>query len=67
MMEARTYDSEFRIKKRVTKIEVLEKRKLIAVYKTLNDFDVKHASDSNGFFYNINGFSDECIEVLERF
>jgi len=63
-MEKRKYDSEFR-KKMVTKIERLEKRELIAVYKTLNGFGASYSSNSNGFFYNVNRFSDECIEALE--
>jgi hypothetical protein len=63
-MEARKYDSEFR-KKMVTKIERLDKRELIAVYKALTGFGVEHSSNSNGFFYNVNRFSDECIEALE--
>ena len=65
-MVARKYDSEFR-KKMVTRIERLEKRELIAVYKALMGFDVGHSSNSNGFFYNVNGFSDDCIEALESF
>jgi hypothetical protein len=63
-MEARTYDSEFR-KKMVTKMEGPEKRELIAVHKTLNNCGVEHPSNSNGFFYDVNGFSDECIVAIE--
>ena len=65
-MGNRKYDSEFR-KKMVTKIEGLDKRELIAVYKTLNRFGVEPSSNSNGSFYNVNGFSDDCIEALESF
>ena len=63
-MEARKYDSEFR-KKMVNRIEGLDKRKLIAVYKALMGFGVERSSNSNGSFYNVNGFSDDCIEALE--
>ena len=65
-MEARKYDSEFR-KKMVTRIEGLDKRELIAVYKALMGFGVERSSNSNGSFYNVNGFSDDCIEALESF
>ena len=65
-MVARKYDSEFR-KKMVTRIEGLEKRELIEVHKTLNGFGVERSSNSNGSFYNVNGFSDDCIEALESF
>jgi len=65
-MVARKYDSEFR-KKMVTRIEGLEKRELIEVYKTLNGFNVERSSNSNGSFYNVKGFSDDCIEALDFF
>ena len=61
----RKYDSNFR-KKLVIKLQKLtHKQNLLDIYNIISDNEF--SSNMNGLFYNINSFSDACIELLSKY
>jgi len=61
----RKYNSEFR-KKLVSKLEKQRtKQEMKAVYNIISSYNF--SSNSNGMFFNINEFSDDCIQSLVDF
>ena len=64
----RKYDNNFRVKL-ISKLEkIKDKNKLIDIYRIISkNSKVEFSSNSNGLFYNINAFDDECIKALVEY
>ena len=61
----RKFNSEFR-KKLVSKLEKVNiKQDMKTIYDIISSYDF--SSNSNGMFFNINDFSDDCIQSLVDF
>ena len=64
-MEARKFDTDYR-KRLVAKLSAIhDKPSLVELYRIiLNDVGDDFSSNSNGIFYDVNRFSDCCIQSL---